>query len=175
LETEDNKKFDTRTQNKGESNMTEMRRQDRLMNPEDTIKVLQDGEYGLLATVDGSMQPYGVPVNYVFLHGSIYFHSTNAGGQKYTNIVNNPKVCFTVVGMTKVLPEQFGTLYESAIVYGTTELIEDEEERLLAFREFVKKYSANFLDAGEKYIKADGKNAMIVRINISEITGKHRV
>ena len=155
--------------------MAVMRRQDRLMNPEDTLKVLQEGEYGLLATVDQEMQPYGVPVNYVYLDGNIYFHSTNAGGQKYTNLLKNDKVCFTVVGMTKVLPEQFGTLYESAIVYGTAELIEDEGERMKAFREFVNKYSADFQDAGEKYIKADGKKAMIVKINVAEITGKHRV
>jgi len=137
--------------------MAEMRRQDRLMNAADTLKVLREGEYGVLATVDESMQPYGVPVNYVYLDDSIYFHSTNAGGQKYTNLVKNPKICFTVTGKTKVLPEQFGTLYESAIVYGTTELIEDEGERMKAFLEFVNKYSVDFQDAGEKYIKADGK------------------
>lgn len=155
--------------------MAPMRRQDRLMSPEDTMKVLQAGEYGLLATVDDKLQPYGVPVNYVFKDNSIYFHSTNEGGAKYANLVANPKVSFTVVGRTKVLPEQFGTLYESAIVFGKAELITDEGERMMAFREFVTKYSPDFVPEGELYIGADGPNAMIVKINIDEITGKHRV
>lgn len=155
--------------------MMEMRRTDRLMNEEDTLKVLKDGEYGILATVDEDLQPYGVPISYVYMDGCIYFHSTNAGGSKYNNIKHNSKVCFTVVGKTKVLPDKFGTLYESAIAFGTAELVSDEEERLMAFREFLNKYCAEFINEGEKYIKAAGPKAMIMKIKISDLIGKHRV
>jgi nitroimidazol reductase NimA-like FMN-containing flavoprotein (pyridoxamine 5'-phosphate oxidase superfamily) len=159
---------------KGETAMMEMRRADRLMSEEDTLKVLTDGEYGVLATVDEDLQPYGVPISYVVIGSYIYFHSTNAGGSKYNNIEHNNKVSFTVVGKTKVLPDKFGTLYESAIAYGTAELVSDEEERLIAFREFLNKYCAEFIDEGEKYIKAAGPKAMIIKIKIDKITGKHR-
>ena len=145
------------------------------MNPEDTREVLKEGEYGLLATVDDKLQPYGVPVNYVLIGNSIYVHSTNEGGVKYSNLAANPKVSFTVVGGTKVLPNQFGTLYESAIVIGKAELVVDEAERMMAFREFVTKYSPDFVPEGERYISASGPKAMIVKISIDEITGKHRV
>lgn len=66
--------------------MMEMRRTDRLMSEEDTLRVLKEGEYGILSTVDEDLQPYGVPISYVFMDGCIYFHSTNAGGGKYSNI-----------------------------------------------------------------------------------------
>ncbi len=153
----------------------EMRRTDRLMGEEDTLKVLKDGECGILATVDEDLQPYGVPVSYVYMDECIYFHSTNAGGSKYNNIKYNSKVSFTVVGKTKVLPDKFGTLYESAIAYGAAELVSDEEERQMAFREFLNKYCKEFIGEGEKYIEAAGPKAMIVKIKIVNLTGKHRV
>lgn len=155
--------------------MMEMRRVDRRMGEEDTLRVLTEGEYGTLSTVDGEMQPYGVPISYVYFNNCIYFHSTNAGGGKYSNMQTNKKVCFSVVGKTKVLPDKFGTLYESAIAFGEAELVSDEEERLTVFREFLKKYCAGFLDEGEKYIKAAGPKAMIIKITVKELTGKHRV
>ncbi|HYE69825.1 MAG TPA: pyridoxamine 5'-phosphate oxidase family protein [Anaerovoracaceae bacterium] len=155
--------------------MMEMRRTDRLMSEEETLKVLNDSEYGILATVDEDLQPYGVPISYVYMDGCIYFHSTNAGGSKYNNLEYNSKVSFTVVGKTQVLPDKFGTLYESAIVYGTAELVADEEERLMAFREFLNKYCPEFINEGEKYIKAAGPIAMIIKIKINNLTGKHRV
>jgi len=155
--------------------MTDMRRADRLMSEEDTLRVLKEGEYGILATVDEEIHPYGVPLSYVYADGCVYFHSTSAGGSKYNNIKYNNSVCFTVVGKTKVLPDKFGTLYESAMAFGEAELVSDEEERLMAFREFLKKYCAEFICEGEKHIKAAGPKAMVIKITIKNLTGKHRV
>jgi uncharacterized protein len=154
--------------------MREMRRKDRLITQEEALEVLKKGEYGILATVDEFGQPYGVPVSYVVLDGSIYFHSTNAGGHKSDNFTKNSKVSFTVVGNTQILPDQFATLYESAVVFGEAILVADETERLAAFREFLPKYSPAFLAEGEAYIQAAGPQASIVRINIKEISGKSK-
>jgi nitroimidazol reductase NimA-like FMN-containing flavoprotein (pyridoxamine 5'-phosphate oxidase superfamily) len=145
------------------------------MSEEDALRVLKEGEFGILATVDEEANPYGAPLSYVYADNCIYFHSTNAGGSKYNNIKHNPKVCFTVVGKTKVLPDKFGTLYESAIAFGEAELVIDEEERLMAFREFLKKYCAEFIREGENYINTAGPKAMVIKIKISNLTGKHRV
>jgi nitroimidazol reductase NimA-like FMN-containing flavoprotein (pyridoxamine 5'-phosphate oxidase superfamily) len=159
----------------GEKNaMPQMRRTDRLMNDEDAFDLLKKGEYGILATVDGEGQPYGTPVNYIVADGHIYFHGTVSGGSKYDNIAGNGKVCFTVVGSTDVMPEKFGTLFESVIVFGEAGLVSDEKERLLAFKEFLKKYSPGFLAEGEKYIETMGPKAMVVKIEIKSLTGKRR-
>ena len=155
--------------------MMEMRRSDRLMSEEDALRVLKEGEYGILATVDEELHPYGVPLSYVYMDNCIYFHSTSAGGSKYNNIKYNSKVSFTVVGKTEVLPDKFGTLYESAIAFGEAELVSEEEERLMAFREFLNKYCTEFINEGEKYIKAAGPKAMIIKITITNLMGKHRV
>ncbi|MBR0598623.1 pyridoxamine 5'-phosphate oxidase family protein [Sinanaerobacter chloroacetimidivorans] len=154
--------------------MREMRRTDRKINEEEALKILMEGEYGILATVDDDGQPYGVPLSYVVIDNSIYYHSTNAGGYKHGNILNNNKVSFTVVGNTQVLPDKFGTLFESAIAFGEADIVNDEEERMLAFREFLKKYSEGFLTEGEKYIQSAGPKAMIVKISIDRLTGKRK-
>ncbi len=154
--------------------MREMRRSDRLLSRETALKILEKGEYGILATVDGDGQPYGVPLSYVVMDNCVYYHSTNAGGSKHDNILNNKKVSFTVVGDTQVLPDQFGTLYESVIVFGEAAVIEYADEKLKAFREFIKKYCAEYLAEGEKYIETAGPKAMIVKIPIDRVSGKGR-
>lgn len=153
----------------------EMRRKDRQMTDEEARKILEEGLYGILSTVDKDLQPYGIPISYVLVNGSIYIHGTNAGGHKYINIEGNNRVSFTVVGKTQVLPDKFSTLYESAIAFGTIETVSDEEERLLAFREFLNKYSPDFLTAGEQYISTAGSKAAMMKISIQHLTGKHRV
>lgn len=125
--------------------MREMRRADRVLDQESALKILQEGEYGILATVDAGGQPYGVPLSHAVKDSSIYFHSTNTGGSKYDNILNNKRVSFTVVGNTQVLPDKFGTLYESVIACGEAALVADENERLSAFRELLGKYCSGAL------------------------------
>jgi uncharacterized protein len=155
--------------------MSNMRKPDRLISDQKSIKILEEGTFGILATIDEALYPYAVPLSYVYLGDSIYFHGTSAGGSKYDNLKLNNKVCFTVVGNTEVLSDKFGTLYESTMAFGTAELVTDESERHMVFREFVKKYSTDFIEVGEKYIKEFGPKAMVIRIKIDKITGKHRV
>lgn len=154
--------------------MREMRRTDRLLSREEALEILEKGEYGILSTVDSNGQPYGVPLSYIVMDNGIYFHATNAGGSKHDNILKNSKVSFTVVGNTQVLPDKFGTLFESAIAFGEAAVVENAEEKITVFREFLRKYCAEYLAEGEKYIENAGPKAMIVRITINSVTGKGR-
>ncbi|MCP4630772.1 MAG: hypothetical protein GY850_45770 [bacterium] len=45
--------------------MKEMRRKDKEIGTDETIKLLTECEYGVLSTVGDDGQPYGVPLNYV--------------------------------------------------------------------------------------------------------------
>lgn len=153
----------------------EMRRTDRQMNDEEARTLLNAGEYGILATVDNEGQPYGVPLSYVVVDNCIYYHGTNAGGTKYNNIISNHKVTFTVVGNTKVMPEKFGTLYESVIALGEASEVTDEAEKRGALKEFLYKYSAEFIAEGEKYVESAVSKTSIIKIEIKTLTGKHRV
>ena len=58
----------------------EMRRQDRLLSQEETVQILERGEYGVLSMYDTSGYPYGVPVNCVYEDGKLYIHCARSAG-----------------------------------------------------------------------------------------------
>ena len=150
---------------------TEMRRQDRKLSQEETENILRSGQYGILSTIGEDGCPYGVPVSYAYENGRIYFHGTIEGGQKTRNLQFNPRACFTVVGKTELLPSQFGTKYESVIAFGTVKPAADKREALMSL---IRKYSADYLESGEKYVDAASPKTAAYEFTIEHLTGKAR-
>jgi len=153
--------------------MRTMRRVDRKMEDGAAFELLKNGEYGILSTCGEKNQPYGVPVNYVVIDNSIYIHCAIIGS-KIDNINENNKVSFTVIGKTKVLQDKFSTEYESVIVMGVASII-PEEERSESLLEFINKYSPEYLKEGREYIERAKNKTNIIKIEIENITGKHRI
>ena len=149
-----------------------MRRKDREIGYEETVKVLETAEYGVLSTVDALGNPYGVPMSFVFVDGCVYFHSAYKG-HKIDNIRNNNRVCFSVTGKTEILPEKFTTNYESAIVFGFASETEGEE-KYSALLAFITKYSSKSFLEGTEYIENMAERASVYKIIPVEITGKAR-
>ena len=150
-----------------------MRRQDKALSDVDIIKILNQGEYGVLATVDSDGQPYGVPLNYVYIDGDIYFHCA-LEGHKLDNIACNDKVSFSVVGRTEVLPAEFSTGYESVIAFGTAAVISGDE-RYRGLMALAEKYSPDYLSEASAYIEKLDKQTAVVRFSVDRMTGKARI
>ena len=150
-----------------------MRRIDRKLDDEQTLELLRRVEHGVLSVIDHDGMPYGVPLNYAVMNGNIYVHSA-VEGKKLQCVANKPKVCFTVVGATEVLPDKFSTRYESVIVFGRALILEDSEEKDAALLELIKKYSENYLEKGMAYINSEKSKTAVIRIVPLEITGKKR-
>lgn len=151
-----------------------MRRADRQMADADAMELLHRCEWGMLSTVDGDEQPYGVPMNFVLEGGNIYLHCSIEGGLRLNNIAKNPKACFTVVGHTEVLRDKFATRYESAIVFGKAAVVETDEEKSAALLEFIRKYSADYMEKGMAYINSDKAKTAVIRVTMDYVTGKKR-
>lgn len=150
---------------------TEMRRSDRKLTEAEAVEILEKCEYGILSTIGEDGYPYGVPVSYVVDGNKIYIHAAKGVGKKFANIQNNPKVCFTVVGNTEVLPSQFGTKYESVIIFGEAKVLQDKHS---ALEKMIEKYSMEYKEAGAKYINAAIDKVDIYEIAIEFISGKAR-
>ena len=150
-----------------------MRRKDKAMQDGDIIGLLQNGEYGVLSTVDGNEQPYGVPLNYVLMNNCIYFHCA-LEGHKLDNLALNHKVSFCVVGRTNLLPAEFSTEFESVIVFGRASVIEGEE-RYQALNALIEKYSPDFVSEGGVYIEKFDSRTRVVKIEIKRMTGKAKM
>lgn len=152
--------------------LKEMRRKDRQLSAEEAMEILANGEYGVLSTF-GEEYPYGVPVNYALADNAIYIHGSIENGQKGENIALNENVCFTVVGKTEVLASKFAEKYESVIVLGKAEAVEDGAKEK-ALEALIDKYSPEFREAGMQYIHAAKDQTGVYRIVIRQVTGKAR-
>jgi len=149
----------------------EMRRSDRKTTEKEAIEILIKCSYGVLSTISDSGYPYGVPVNYIYDNGCIYFHCAADKGHKLKNIESNPNVCFTVVGNEMIIPEKFTTSYESVIVFGTAEKINGVNKQT-ALERIIEKYSPDFKENGLEYITKAFEATDIIKITPLQITGK---
>ncbi|MBN1550141.1 pyridoxamine 5'-phosphate oxidase family protein [bacterium] len=150
--------------------MKKMRRKDKQTGTEEAVRLLVNGEYGILSTVDNDRQPYGVPLNYVFKGNNIYFHCALTG-HKIDNIASNPRVSFCVVGKTKVVPSMFSSDYESAVVFGVASEV-GGQERYDALIWLLEKYSPEYIDEGKTHIEKYDDVTKVIKISIDVITGK---
>ncbi len=148
-----------------------MRRNDRQLTEQEATQILERGEYGILSTVCTDGTPYGLPVSYAYQDGVIYFHCAKDVGLKIENITAQPKVCFTVVGQTEVLPEAFATRYESAIAFGAAQKALDKRKGLILLQE---KYSPDYSETGAQYIEQSLDRVEVYEIKVESLTGKGR-
>jgi nitroimidazol reductase NimA-like FMN-containing flavoprotein (pyridoxamine 5'-phosphate oxidase superfamily) len=149
-----------------------IRRIDRAIPEGKTKELLKRGEYGILSTVSKEGQPYGVPLSYSYTGDSIYFHCA-LEGHVVNNIRENERVSFCIVGKTEVLPDKFGTKYESIIVFGKVSEVTGEEKHK-GLLELLKKYSSGFIKEGLQYIENAGNKTRVYKIVIESITGKSK-
>ena len=152
--------------------MKELRRKDRAITEEEVTTLLNKAEYGVLSTVTESGKPYGVPLNFWIIDRCIYFHCA-VEGQIIDNIKQSKSVSFCVVGNTEILPDQFGTKYESVIVAGEVEEVFDMNKQI-ALEGLLHKYSPEFIDKGIKYIEDLNEKTRVFKITINKLTGKAR-
>jgi hypothetical protein len=152
--------------------MKELRRKDRALTEEEAVALLNKAEYGVLSTVTENGKPYGVPLNFCIINDCIYFHCA-VEGQKIDNIKQNKFVSFCAVGNTEILPDKFGTKYESVIVSGEVEEVFDMNKQM-AMEGLLHKYSSEFFDKGIKYIEGLRDKTRVFKITINKLTGKAR-
>lgn len=107
-------------------------------------------EQVLAGTVHGTLVmcldnlPYAVPMNHAFVDGKFYFHC-GLRGHKIDLIKQNPNVVY-VVNAYRGAPETMTEdgrchgPWESLLAYGTARVIEDPDEKAIAFRAFMGQY-----------------------------------
>lgn len=151
-----------------------MRRKDREKEEAFALQVLEHCEYATMATVDSKGMPYCVPLSPVLVGKTIYFHGALAG-KKLENIKEHPQVCVSAVGHTKRVPEEFTTEFESAIVFGRCQVVEEEEEKTMALMAICEKYAKSHLHQAKEAIERSISRTAVIKVEIQSITGKAKV
>ena len=149
----------------------EIRLTDRIVNDEKAIEIITKGSYGVLSTIGENGYPYGVPLNYIYFDNCICFHCAQEG-HKLENIDFNNKVSFCVVTKSDVLSNEFDTDYESAIAFGKAIVVTDDSEKKDILLSVLNKYSADYLKAGNNYMKKYWDETKVIKMNIEHLTGK---
>ncbi len=150
---------------------TNIRRQDRLLNETEARRLLETVEYGFLSMIDND-EAYGIPISYVWDGDEkIYLHCA-LEGRKLNCIAKNNNVSFSIVGKTNVISNQFTTEYESVILKCKAYIGLSSEERMKALELILNKYSPADKEIGMKYAEKSFNRTEIIRLNISDFSGK---
>lgn len=152
----------------------EIRRQNRVLEGDRIIELLNISEFGFLSLgTSENGYAYGIPLSYAYEEetNSLFFHCAPEG-QKLDELKRNNKVSFCIVGKTNPIADQFTTLYESVIAFGdaVTNLSDDEKRK--ALRLLVRKYSAGFEEVAEQYMDKSWSRTSVFKIEIKHITAK---
>lgn len=147
-----------------------MRRSDKMLTNDEMLEIMNTAEYGILSTMDGNGFPYGVPVNFIYKDGNIYFHSALTG-HKIDNMAFSNKVSFCVVKDVELIPDDFNTRFKSVIAFGEVMEVEEEDKQKI-FVYLLEKFSKDFLDAGMEYIRTAGAKAKVYKIEVIQLTAK---
>ena len=150
-----------------------MRRKDREMGRAFALSVLDKAQWMTMAMVDGAGMPYCVPVSLVRDGEELILHSAMEG-EKASCLRVRPWVCVTAVGDTHVVPEEYTTEYESAVVRGPVREVTDPEEKRAALWTLTKRYCPEHLEQFDRMAAGRLKRTAIFRITTAELTGKRK-
>ena len=150
-----------------------MRRADRQLPEESTVRLLEEAEYGVLSTCGPDNIPYGIPLSYAIDGRKLYFHGA-CEGRKHENIAYCNRVSFCVVGRTHPLADVFSTNYESVIASGAIHICRERDEKIRALRLLIDKYAPENMENGYRYAEYAADNVCILCMELSEIIGKSR-
>jgi nitroimidazol reductase NimA-like FMN-containing flavoprotein (pyridoxamine 5'-phosphate oxidase superfamily) len=157
-----------------EENFRPMRRIRQELPKEQCDEILNRGTYGVLSVLGDNEYPYGVPLNYVYHNGKIYFH-TAVSGHKIDAMRGHDKVSFTVVDKFEIVKEEFTTYFRSVIAFGRVRFIEDEAEKRQALVWLCERYSPNNKEGMEKEIAKGFNHLHMVEITIDHLSGKESI
>jgi nitroimidazol reductase NimA-like FMN-containing flavoprotein (pyridoxamine 5'-phosphate oxidase superfamily) len=163
------------------SERTSLRRRDRAVEDETWIRTfLHHAPVGVLATV-AEGQPFLHTNLFVYDEPAhtIYFHSARVG-RTPANLAADPRVCFTVMEMGRLLPAEealeFSVEFASVIVFGQATLVTDQDAATRALQMLLDKYAPH-LRPGEDYrppVEAELKRTAVYALAIEEWSGKKK-
>jgi uncharacterized protein len=132
---------------------------------------------GRLGTIGKDGYPRIKPLNFVYLDGTIYFHSAKEG-EKIDDINRDNRVIFEIdkpMGYVKgdVNPCSARFLYRSLMIKGKAVVVDDDNEKLLALKSLMKKYQPE--GGYGEFLPEKLTISTVVRVDIEEITGKEDI
>jgi nitroimidazol reductase NimA-like FMN-containing flavoprotein (pyridoxamine 5'-phosphate oxidase superfamily) len=150
----------------------ELLRKNKKVTDEKCKEILANKKRGVLSVCTKEGYPYGMPMNHFFDEdeGCIYFHCGKEG-HRLDCIKENPKVSFCVVEKGLKKENHWACNFNSVIVFGKIQIIDDLEIIEKVCRKLSYKFTSDE-DYIEKEIKAFSAKTLLLKLNIEHICGK---
>jgi nitroimidazol reductase NimA-like FMN-containing flavoprotein (pyridoxamine 5'-phosphate oxidase superfamily) len=147
----------------------QMRRFKQQLPQEECEQILLAERRGVLAVHGEDGYPYGVPMDYLYEPGRIYFHGAKEG-HKLDAIKADNRVSFTVVDQGVQVEGKQGPDVRSVIVFGHVALMETTSEALEIARRLGEKYDPVDFVADE--LVRTEKRLQMLELVVDHMTGK---
>jgi nitroimidazol reductase NimA-like FMN-containing flavoprotein (pyridoxamine 5'-phosphate oxidase superfamily) len=138
---------------------------------EAALAVLGRVQIGFLAMA-GDGWPYAVPINFAYADPAVYFHG--GGLLKSSLLARDARVCLAAVAEPEFVhgdgPCDDNFRFESVLVFGMAELVEDDAQRDDALRIVVAKYDLGARDAA--FPPNTFKGTQVYRVAVEAMTYK---
>ncbi|WP_028611258.1 pyridoxamine 5'-phosphate oxidase family protein [Paenibacillus harenae] len=148
--------------------------------PAKVEQFLAQAKTGFLGLADGR-QPYVVPLNFVKIGDSFYFHGAEEG-RKLSIMRENNEGCFTVSEhygtITDPVPAKTDTAYMSVMAFGRIEEVTEPDEAWKAMQSLLDKYVPCYYDQPlakahlEKYRSSMGSATVVFKLAARQLTAK---
>ena len=136
------------------------------------LEVLDKAPYVTVSMADEEGMPYGLPLSLVRTdERTFYFHCAQEG-KKFDILSKKPRVCLSAVTKCKptVGPKDgsFTLEFKSAIAFGMAEIVQDDNEKIVALRAICERFLPHHMDAFDASIARSLGRTAVVRITLTE-------
>jgi len=146
-------------------------------------KLLSTADTGFLGLALNN-QPYIVPLNYVWVDESVYFHGASEG--KKVNFIKENKHATFVISknegtMVSPIPAETDTAYLSIMLFGEVQIVNDLTEATKAMQALLDKYVTSYYNSPlssqhvERYRSSHGSKTCIFKLTPTDITAKENI
>lgn len=133
-------------------------------------ELLRTAQRGVLSLLGDDGYPYGVPMNFVYMEGHIYFHCARQG-HKWDALRRCDKASFCILSEPVRQPGEWWNCFMSVICFGRVREVTDEDARQTLLRALGGKYFPEGYDlAGD--LRKNGPQAAVLEFSIGHMSGK---
>ena len=147
-----------------------MRRFKQQLTDDECLSILRREPRGVLSLCGDDGYPYGVPMNYVYDEGCLYFHCA-LSGHKLDALTACDKASFCVLDKGEKPDDDWAYYFNSVIVFGRITVVDDEAKKLDRLRKLGLKYFPTAVEVDED-IRKNAARCHILCLKIEHMTGK---
>lgn len=149
----------------------QMRRFKQQLSREECLAILTTEKRGVLAVLGDGGYPYAVPLSFACDGERLWFHCAKEG-HKLDAIRACEKASFCVLRQGELSEDGWSYYVDSAIAFGTVQVVGDEQKRLAALRLLGDKYFPDEQMTAED-IQKNAHRALVLCLHIEHLSGKH--